>query len=123
MNNHTKQTPPQHAIDQIIPFLWIRRGIGILSILLPFIMYFGNALLFNCWEVLRSVSGYYHTKLINVFVCIIAIIAIFLFIYRGPHGKDRHWSTLAAVLCFAIALFPTKFRENDSYENFVTYEC
>lgn len=97
-----------NANDELIPFLWIRRGIGVLAILFPFIMYIGNGLLHNCWKVFPSISAYYHSYLITVFVSILAMIAIFLFTYRGPNGEDRHLATVASFLCLGVAIFPTQ---------------
>lgn len=104
-------TPHENAVDQIIPFLWIRRSIGILGIIFPFIMALGNYFLFDCHHLLPAISDYFHTKMMTLFVALLSMIAIFLWTYRGPKGEDKHWATLAAVLCLGVALFPNNVKE------------
>jgi len=118
--HHTPKSN-DNASDELIPFLWIRRGIGVLGILFPFLMYIGNGLLHGCWSVFPSISAYYHSHLITVFISTLAMIAIFLFTYRGPHGEDRHIATLAAVLCLGVAIFPTAWSGEVDCPHFVTY--
>jgi hypothetical protein len=109
--NNLPNTPHENAVDQIIPFLWIRRGIGILGILFPFIMALGNYLIFDCHHLLPTISDYFHTKMMTLFVAILSMISIFLWTYRGPKGEDKHWATLAAVLCLGVALFPNNVKD------------
>lgn len=104
-------TPNENSVDQIIPFLWIRRGIGILGILFPFIMALGNYFVFDCHQLLPTISDYFHTQMMTIFVAILSMIAIFLWTYRGPKGEDKHWATLAAVLCLGVALFPNNVKD------------
>jgi hypothetical protein len=109
--NKLPSTPHENAVDQIIPFLWIRRGIGILGILFPFIMALGNYLIFDCPHLLPAISDYFHTKMMTLFVALLSMISIFLWTYRGPKGEDRHWATLAAVFCLGVALFPNDVKD------------
>ncbi len=107
MNAFKVPYEPEYDHTEIIHFLWLRRSIGILGILLPFVLVVGNGLL--CPEVkwLDSISAYYHTKMQNVFVGVLSVIAILLFTYRGPKGEDSTLSNLASLFCFGVAYFPT----------------
>lgn len=113
---------PSNVPRQLITHLWVRRGIGVLGMSFPFIMYLGNLIIFDCKDVLFSISAYHNTKLMGVFVSIMAMISIFLFTYKGPGEKDRHWATLASVLCLGVALVPTSDK-GDSCEGFTTWDC
>ncbi|MBK9151096.1 MAG: hypothetical protein IPM26_08875 [Saprospiraceae bacterium] len=120
--NKLPEVAPEDAHNQLITYLWVRRGIGILGILFPFIMYGGNALLFGCTDLLPSISAYYHTKLLSIFVSLMSMVAIFLFTYKGPEEQDRHWATLASFLCLGVAIFPTDPLVS-SCKGFVTWSC
>jgi len=108
---HLPQEPHDNAADQIIPLLWIRRSIGVLGILFPFILALGNYFFFECHQILPTISDYFHTRMMTIFVAIQSMISIFLWTYRGPKGEDKHWATLASVLCLGIALFPNDLKE------------
>jgi heme A synthase len=63
------------------------------------------------WGLLGSVSAYYHTGAVAVFVGVLIALAIFLFTYRGYKNEDRQRDQLAAVVAgiaaVGVALFPT----------------
>jgi hypothetical protein len=106
-------TSTTNSNDQLIPFLWIRRGIGLMGFLFPVILVLGNKLITGCDMIQRSISAYYHTPMQTFFVAVLSVLAIFLFTYRGPNGEDSHWANLASVLCLGVAFFPTTTQELD----------
>ncbi len=98
---------PEYDHTEIIHFLWLRRSIGILGIVFPFVLFAGNSLVCRDGHLLDSISAYYHTKMQNIFVGILSVIAILLLTYRGPKGEDASLSNLASLFCFGVAFFPT----------------
>ncbi|MBK6546022.1 MAG: DUF998 domain-containing protein [Saprospiraceae bacterium] len=105
---HNLQENKEHfGQDQLIPFLWLRRSIGLLGILFPFVMYFGSKYFGKCDCPLHSVSAYYHSPMQNVFVGILCVIAMFLFTYRGPKKEDSWAANFACIFCLGVAFLPT----------------
>lgn len=64
------------------------------------------------WRPLRSVSAYYHTGAVAVFVGVLAALAVFLFTYRGYANvwgrRDRIAAAVAGGAAVLVAFFPTK---------------
>lgn len=78
----------------------LRRGIGILGLVLPFALVIGNH------GLERSISAYYYTDMRNWFVGTMWATGFFLIFYR--YGKpDTVLSSVAGVLAILVALFPT----------------
>ncbi|MBK9042920.1 MAG: hypothetical protein IPN97_06890 [Saprospiraceae bacterium] len=122
-NVNLPKDPHDNASEQLIPLLWIRRGIGLLGIFFPFVLALGNYYLFDCQIILPTISDYFRTKMITIFVAMLSMISIFLWTYRGPEGEDKVWATLASVFCVGVALFPNNVKEVVKQCNgFSTYE-
>jgi hypothetical protein len=79
----TNQTPEREGQEQLIPFLWLRKGIGLLGFFFPVLLVVGSKLFGNCNKLLGSISDYYHTNMDDVFVAVLCVIGIFLFICLG----------------------------------------
>jgi hypothetical protein len=90
-----------------------RRLIGVLGMLLPVLLYLLAGLRPTVglprWEVLDSVSAYYHTGAVGVFTGILFALALFLLTYPGYHGvlADRVVGWLGGTAALGVALFPT----------------
>ena len=84
----------------------LRSIIGLLGIALPFVLSLGALILFQT-GLQSSISGYYHTRMQDVFVGILCVIGFFLFSYKGYKRSDNIASNLACVSAVGIALFPT----------------
>ncbi len=110
--NAANNTPERHGQDQLIPFLWLRRGIGFLGFLFPVILFLGAKWFGNCPTVLGAVSDYYHTNMGDVFVAVLCTLSLFLFTYRGPEKADSIASNLACIFALGVAFFPTEIKEN-----------
>jgi hypothetical protein len=111
---NTNSASKRHGQDQLIPFLWIRRGIGILGILFPFVLWFGAKLWGDCPNFQPSISDYYHTNMRDVFVGFLWVIAVFLFTYRGPDKADNLSTNLAALMAIGVSLFPTSLKSDST---------
>ncbi|MFC3812556.1 hypothetical protein [Lacihabitans lacunae] len=98
--------------NQLISFLWIRRGIGFMGIALPMILFIGTYIGTDCKYVLPSISDYYHTNMHDFFVGILCVIAIFLFTYRGYDAKDNLAANLGSLFALGVAFFPTSRLQN-----------
>jgi hypothetical protein len=63
------------------------------------------------WDLLKSVSAYYHTGAVTAFVGVLVALGVFLFTYRGYNTKGRPSDQTVAIIagCAAIgvAVFPT----------------
>ena len=98
----------------VMSYLGLRKAIGIIGLMLPFLLAIGN---FFAQRVLEdhlpraglqgSVSHYYYTDMGNVFVGSLCAIGIFLLSYRGYERRDRIVGILACIFAIGVALFPT----------------
>lgn len=108
--NTSHQTPEREGQAQLIPFLWLRKGIGLLGFFFPVLLVVGSKLFGNCNILLGSISDYYHTNMDDLFVAVLCVIGLFLFTYRGPEKEDSIASNLACVFAVGIAFFPTSIK-------------
>ncbi|HUJ18110.1 MAG TPA: hypothetical protein VL197_08960 [Nitrospirota bacterium] len=64
------------------------------------------------WDLLSSVSAYYYTGSVAVFVGILVSLGVFLFTYHGYKNEyskqDRRASIIAGTAAILVAFFPTK---------------
>jgi Mn2+/Fe2+ NRAMP family transporter len=88
-------------------YLALRKAVGWIGVLLPFVLMFG-VLLTNKGEIIQeSVSHYYYTNMRNVFVGAICAIALFLFFYSGYNKWDDWAGNLAGLFAVGVSWFPT----------------
>lgn len=93
--------------DQIYSYLALRKTVGWIGILLPFVLMLGVLLIFEGEAILRNISLYYHTGMRDVFVGALCAIALFLFFYKGYDKWDNRAANIAGFFAIGIALFPT----------------
>jgi hypothetical protein len=90
-----------------------RQLIGYLGLLLPVVLYLLAGLRSTVgllpWELLTSVSAYYYTGAVGVFVGVLFALSLFLFSYRGYENDriDRIIGKIAGVAALGVPLFPT----------------
>jgi hypothetical protein len=103
---------PHRPSQDVITVRRLRRGVGLVAILLPIVVTVGHSIQVGKFTLLGSVSGAYHTGMRDVFVGSMSAIAIFLISYR--HARiDDVLSTLAGIMALGVALLPSKhFDEN-----------
>ncbi len=92
---------------QVHSYLSLRKAVGWIGILLPFVLVLGNIVLYRNREVLTNMSVYYHTGMRDVFVGSICAIALFLFFYKGYDWWDNISADIAGVCALGVAFFPT----------------
>jgi hypothetical protein len=91
--------------EQIISYMRLRKSLGWLAVLLPFVLGLG-AWYFEGIPWADSVSAYYYTSMRDVFVGTMFATGIFLYCYRGADRQDNILSNVAGVAAAAIGLFP-----------------
>lgn len=104
----------------VVSFLTIRKGVGILGILLPVVLVMGLAFIFRENKLEPSLSHYYYTRMGNFFVGTLCAVAFFLYCYRGYDPVDRIASRLAGIFALVIAFFPA---DPAPFYSVVTYQC
>jgi len=94
-------------LDQTFSYLTLRKTIGWISILLPFVLMLGKFLISKGIFIYNSISHYYYSEMRDIFVGAICAIALFLFFYKGYNKWDNWAGNLAGIFAIGIALFPT----------------
>lgn len=80
-----KPAPDPDAV-LVVSYLTLRKLIGILGLVFPFVVAVGAHWIFNAeWQ--QSLSAYYYTGTRNVFVGTLWAIGIFLFAYPGYNHR------------------------------------
>lgn len=105
----------QQDDSQLISYLTLRKMIGILGIALPFMIWFGHIVFRNMhpedettpyW--LYSISASHQWYMRDLFVCVICILAAFLFTYKGDKETiDGAWANMAGGCAVLVAFCPT----------------
>jgi len=94
-------------------FVWIKNTyklrviIGVLGMLLPILLWFFLYLDSGYTRPLPSISHYYYTRIVGIFMIIIGVMGIFLIIYKGGAEKDFYVSLAAGLSAMLLLLFPT----------------
>lgn len=104
----TQLRPPGDANAILYAYLAHRRVVGYLGLILPL------AVVVVAWlrstpDLQTSISAYYYTGAVAVFVGVLFAIGFFLFSYQGYEGyrADRRAGKAAFVCALGIAVFPT----------------
>ncbi len=90
-----------------------RRLIGILGFFLPGLLFLLAGLRpieeLPPWKILTSVSAYYYTGAVGVFVGVLFALSLFLFTYQGYEGDkaDGFLGKIGGAAALGVALFPT----------------
>ena len=85
----------------------LRKAVGLIGMLLPFVLMLGNYLYFGGEVVLPTISQYYHSPMRDVFVGGLITMAAFMFFYCGYGKTDRIFGILAGSLTLGVVFFPT----------------
>lgn len=87
-------------------YLALRKAVGWIGILLPFVLMFGDFLVFKGSFPQPSISLYYHTPMRDLLVGGLCAVALFLFFYSGYNKWDNYTGNFAAIFALAVAWFP-----------------
>lgn len=113
--DHTVQT----GDSQVISHMTLRKLLGFLGFLLPFILALGACLLGEPKAIQNSISHYYYTEMRDVFVAVVSSFGLFLFSYKGEADKDSMLANIAGTFAICVALFPTN--QSDDCEALICY--
>ena len=97
--------------SKVIDVRLLRAVLGVIGISFPLVLWFGGCVIADL-SLQESMSAYYHTRMHDVFVAFLCIIAMGLFAYRGyrkPGSKigGESWLATAAAACaVGVAIFP-----------------
>ena len=98
------QTEPNGEF--VISYLALRKSIGLAGVLLPIILLIGSSV--NNYEILPSLSHYFHSSMKIIFVGFIFAIAFFLWTYNGNSMLEKYICSAAAICALIVAIIPTK---------------
>jgi hypothetical protein len=93
----------------VISYLTLRKAVGILGMVLPFLLFFGYLLFDKKCTFPPSISHFYYTNMGDWFVGTLCGVALFLFCYNGHDRGDKIAAKIAAVFALLVAMFPTDF--------------
>lgn len=87
-------------------YLALRRAVGWVGVLLPFVLMLANTILFGGAFPEKSISLYYHTPVRDLFVGGLCAVALFLFFYAGYNKWDNITANMAGLFAVLVAWFP-----------------
>jgi heme A synthase len=97
--------------DYIVSYLLLRQLIGILGLVLPFALIFGNHWLGNESWLQPSISHYFYSFMHFSFVGVLFILGAILISYREKENRlANRVSTFAGAFAFGVGIFPTEFK-------------
>lgn len=101
-------TQAQPTSDQrVISYMALRKAIGLIGLLLPFVLAGVYMLLMSKLIVRASISAYYYSSMRNVLVGDLCAIGVFLFAYHGYDRWDNLCTNAAGVFAVGVAFCPT----------------
>lgn len=122
MTNNTKISP-EDARNYVISYNTLRISVGVLGIILPILLIFGNMILGKEFQLLNSISSYAHTRMGNGFVGIMCAVALFLFSYLGHDFYDNLMGHLGAIFACGVAFFPNNVTDPWTTINIIHLSC
>ena len=87
----------------VISYLQLRKWVGWLGVLLPWVLLTGYYFLQRNCELPHSISHYYYTLMGTYFTGTLCAVGLFLFSYNGYNDEDRITANFAAVCAVLVA--------------------
>ncbi|HMO33020.1 MAG TPA: DUF998 domain-containing protein [Lacibacter sp.] len=100
---------PSSPQSLVISYLTLRKAVGLLGMVLPFLLLLGWWALEQGCRFPPSISHFYYTNMGDVFVGTLCAVSLFLFSYNGYDANDRWAAKAAGLFALLVALFPTNF--------------
>ena len=98
-----------HNDTLVISYLTLRKAVGILGMILPFLLIFGYLFFEKDCTFPPSISQFYYTDMGNWFVGTLCAVSLFMFCYNGHDKGDKIAAKLAGFFALLVAMFPTNF--------------
>ena len=95
----------QNDSDLAISYLTLRKMIGWIGLLMPFVVRLG-ALYLEQISTQDSISAYYYTRMHDIFVSTLVLVGILLTCYRSRRLIDNIVTIVAGLSAIGIGLFP-----------------
>lgn len=102
-------------------YLALRRAIGWVGLLLPFVLMIGNTVLFDGPLPGKSISLYYHTPMRDVLVGGLCAVALFLFFYAGYDRWDNITASITGLFALLVAWFPASEAGDEGIVNTIHF--
>jgi len=94
------------AKELVISYMFLRKIVGWIGVLLPIVLYAGNEIVFSAGRP-ESMSGYYYTHMRNIFVGTLCALGVFLVAYDGYDDVERWVTNIAGLGAIGVAFCPT----------------
>jgi len=115
--------PNDKYLRHTYSYLALRKAVGWIGLLLPFVLMFGVFLIFKGEIIQESISHYYHTGMGDVFVGALCAVALFLFFYSG-HDKWDDWAgNIAGLFAIGVAWFPATDVGKSDLTGIIHFTC
>jgi len=99
--------PNDKYLRHTYSYLALRKAVGWIGILLPFILMLGVFFIFKGEIIQKSISHYYHSGMGDVLVGALCAVALFMFFYSGHDKWDDRAGNIAGIFAIGVAWFPT----------------
>jgi hypothetical protein len=114
---------PEKFSNHTYSYWTLRKAVGWIGLLLPFVLMLGGLLIFKGKLVEGSISYYYHTGMRDVFVGALCAVALFLFFYSGFDKWDDWAGNLGGIFAIGMAWFPTTRSGPENWAGIVHLTC
>ena len=115
--------PNDKYLRHTYSYLALRKAVGWIGLLLPFVLMFGVFLIFKGEIIQKSISHYYHTGMSDVFVGALCAVALFMFFYSG-HDKWDDWAgNIAGLFAIGVAWFPATDVGQSDLTGIIHFTC
>jgi hypothetical protein len=102
--------PVSDEDPRVITYTTLRRRIGVIGIVLPFVLAVGHAIAVRALVWQESLSDYYHTEMRNWLVGSLCAIGVYLWAYKGydrTDPSDDRATNAAGLAAVLVAFLPT----------------
>ena len=104
-------------------YLALRKTVGWIGILLPFVLALGVIIDSGNSDLISSISHYYYSVMGNVFVGSLCAVALFMFFYCGYDKRDDWAGNIAGFFAIGVAWCPTTQFHPTELTGYIHFAC